>query len=475
MAVKIAKLALKQFSPDLGDHGDHLLVADNILPTPKGFEPHRGFSPSTEKTGNDYDIPTDINGIATYLEKTFLFGKSLIELEGGFKLKYVAQDAFNGDTWESLEMNNKMIFTDNDKNIQVLDLKNSADTPSDLTAIKAKSITAFKGFVVAGNIEDSSIRYPYTVKWSGLQDETTWTPSANTQSGEQNIIDGGDIVKVQEYKENCVIFLEQNIYLMSHVGGALIMRFTKIADRGLAIQSSVVKGDNGLYYMTSDGFYALRGNAPTPVGYGRINDWFWNNYNKEYPLQSIKHPEAPLIYLSFTDMELNRKVLIYNEILDQFTILNTPHSVIGLYKIPIYNLDQATDALDQAGDVGSWDDVPRHSSNICILNNGKLWVGNDKYLDTNVRTAYFDLQNIANTNYINPMYTSRPEEIKGKVYTKLYSDGPYRESITATSHNITGRVNVRSNGRFHSFEMSTKGKFDDLSAVEVAITGSSKR
>lgn len=475
MAIKLHKLPLKQFSPDLGDHGDHLLVADNVLFTPKGFEPHKAFSPSTEKNGNDYTIPDDINSVATYLSKTFLFGKSLIELEGGFKLKYIAQDTFNGNTWESLEFNNKMIFTNDDANIQVLDLKNSADTPSDLVAIKAKSITAFRGFVVAGNIESSNIRYPYTIKWSGLQDETTWTPSSNTQSGEQNIVDGGAVVKVQEYNQDCVIFLEQAIYLMSHTGGKLVMRFSKIADRGLAIQQSVVKGDNGLYYMTSDGLYALRNNAVTPVGYGKINDFFWDNYNDEYPMQSLKHPEKPLIYWSFTDKQLNRKAFIYNEILDTFTILNTPHSVIGLYKVPIYHLDQATDALDQVGDTSSWDDVPKHSSNICLINNGKVWVENNKYLDTTIRTAYIDFQYITNTSFLNPMYTSRPTEIKGRVLSKLYSDGPYKGSITAVSHNITGRINVRSNGRFHSFEMKTKGKFDDLNSIEVAISGSGRR
>lgn len=461
--------------PDLGDMGEHSLLVQNALPTPKGFEPHRDFSPSTAKTGNDYNIPDDITNIATYLEKTFLFGKSLIELEGGFKLRYRATDSFNGNTWESLEFNNQMIFTNDDANIQVLDLKNSSDTPGDLVGIKAKSITAFRGFVVAGNIESSNIRYPYTVKWSGLQDETAWTPSANTQSGEQNIVDGGAIVKVQEWNENCIIFLEQAIYVMSHVGGKLIMRFSKIANTGLAIQNSVVKGDNGLYYFTSDGLYALRNNAVTPIGYSKVNEWFWANYNDEHPLQAIKHPEQPLIYFSFTDRQLNRKALVYNEILDTFTVLAIPHSVLGLYKIPIYHLDQATDALDQVHDTGSWDSVPKHSSNICILNNGKLWVENDKHLDTTIRTAYIDFQNITNTSYINPMLTSRPEQIKGRVLSKLYSDGPYNESVTASSHDLTGRINVRSNGRFHSFEVNTKGGYDDFASIEVAISGNGKR
>ena len=59
---------------------------------------------------------------------------------------------------------------------------------SDLVSLKAKYIAVIRDFVVAGYDRKSGTVYNQRVKWSGINDSSTWTPSQATQSGFQDIV-----------------------------------------------------------------------------------------------------------------------------------------------------------------------------------------------------------------------------------------------------------------------------------------------
>ncbi|BCV04958.1 MAG: hypothetical protein CM15mV95_300 [Caudoviricetes sp.] len=72
--------------------------------------------------------------------------------------------------------------------------------------------------------------YNQRVKWSGINDSSTWTPSQATQSGFQDIVGSHGNIQAIVGGECCVIFMEKAIYRMSYVGVPLVFQFDKIAD-----------------------------------------------------------------------------------------------------------------------------------------------------------------------------------------------------------------------------------------------------
>ena len=88
-----------------------------------------------------------------------------------------------------------------------------------LVSLKAKYIAVIRDFVVAGYTEESSGTYNQRVKWSGINDSSTWTPSQSTQSGFQDIVGShGNIQAIVGGESAGVIFMEKAIYRMEYVG-----------------------------------------------------------------------------------------------------------------------------------------------------------------------------------------------------------------------------------------------------------------
>lgn len=71
-----------------------------------------------------------------------------------------------------------------------------------------KFLTVVRDFVVTAFTDESSTTYPSRVRWSGINDETTWGSSQVTQADFQDIPDGGQIVGIRG-GEFGLVFLEK--------------------------------------------------------------------------------------------------------------------------------------------------------------------------------------------------------------------------------------------------------------------------
>ena len=114
------------------------------------------------------------------------------------------------------------------------------------------------------------------VKWSGINDSSTWTPSQTTQSGFQDIVGvHGNVQAIVGGESFGVVFLERAIYRMDYVGTPLKFQFTKIADNiGAFAPRSVCSFGNMIFFLAQDGIYKLEGGQQlTPIGKGRIDDF----------------------------------------------------------------------------------------------------------------------------------------------------------------------------------------------------------
>ena len=152
------------------------------------------------------------------------------------------------------------IFTNNSEPLQYFNLDTStafADLSAD--APVAKYITVVRDFVVVANTKESGDIYGSRVRWSGINDETTWTYSQTTQSDFQDIPDGGNIVGIRG-GEFGLILMDNAIVRMSYVGTPFIFQFDNISrGTGCIEENSIAQYQGVTFFLSQDGFYMCDG------------------------------------------------------------------------------------------------------------------------------------------------------------------------------------------------------------------------
>ena len=168
------------------------------------------------------------------------------------------------------------------------------------------------------------------VKWSGINDSSTWTPSQTTQSGYQDIVGvHGNVQAIVGGESFGVVFLERAIYRMDYVGTPLKFQFTKIADNiGAFAPRSVCSFGNMIFFLAQDGIYKLEGGQQlTPIGKGRIDDFLMKDITSNLEgISSAIDPNNSLAVWSYRGANatglptstVNNRLLCYNFNVDRF-------------------------------------------------------------------------------------------------------------------------------------------------------------
>jgi hypothetical protein len=117
------------------------------------------------------------------------------------------------------------------------------------------------------------------VKWSAINNSADWVPSQLTQSDEQTLPDGGNIVGLVGIEYAATIFQEFSIRRAIYEGPPDIFRFSLLTPSlGCAIPGSINKHMNLIFFCDRSGFFMIQGlGAPVPIGEQRVNRWFWSN------------------------------------------------------------------------------------------------------------------------------------------------------------------------------------------------------
>lgn len=121
------------------------------------------------------------------------------------------------------------------------------------------------------------------IQWSGINDITTWTPSAATMSDSQDFPDGGVIMGFVG-GEFGVVLQERAIQRMAFEGPPTIFRFDKISNTlGCQIPGSVAAYENLVFFKSHDGHYMIRGGAElVPIGNEKVDRWLTERINASY-------------------------------------------------------------------------------------------------------------------------------------------------------------------------------------------------
>jgi hypothetical protein len=311
----VQRIAFKDWLPDQPSILDTVSEANNVIPLAVGYGPFKSAVTFSGAASEDLN-----NCFAAKLDNdVFIFAGGATKL---FKvdntdLSLVDESKSGGYTgtnrWQFLQFGSLAIASNGSEKIQSFDVNSStafADVSSD--APIAKYITVVRDFVVAGNIGAGTS--PSKVQWSGINDASTWTTTATSQSDYQIIPDGGDITGVVG-GEFGIVFLEKAIVRMSYIGTPLIFQFDTVSRNVGCIEgNSIAQYSGTAYFLSDDGFYATNGQTLTGIGSEKVDRYFFSNANigDIDSISAAVDPERNLVIWNYSNVSGGRSLLIYN-------------------------------------------------------------------------------------------------------------------------------------------------------------------
>ena len=331
------------------------------------------------------------------------------------------------------------------------------------------------------------------VKWSGLNDSSTWTPSQTTQSGYQDIVGThGSVQAIVGGESFGIIFLERAIYRMDYVGTPLIFQFNKIADNiGAFAPKSVASFGSDIFFLAQDGFYKIAGGQQLiPIGKGRVDEFFLNDVTSNFEgITSAIDPNNSLVVWSYRGSgatgtsTINNKLLCYNFNVDKWST----GSGQDLQFINSASQEAFTtlESLDVLGDL---DALPK-SLDSFFYDEGVVGLAG---FDSNKKFGKFlggSLSATVDTTEFEGAENSRSTLIEARPIVDANGDTttitvtPITRSSQAdaitTGSSVTALSNgacpLRSTSRYHRLRIGVTGNFTTMSGVDIDSRKEGKR
>ena len=475
------------------------LKADNVIPLKEGYKSFPGFVELSDTALNSVPVGlfTSIGatGITNYAgDETKLYQ---MDNNGDFQDKSKAGGYNNSTTegsrdfWSFTKFGDNVIGTNYADNIQKF--QEGTDTAfSNLVSLKAKYLTVVRDFVVAGYTEESSTEYPQRVKWSGLNDSSTWTPSQATQSGYQDIPgEHGRLMGIVGSESFGIIFFEKAIFRMEYIGTPLIFTFNKIGNVGCFAPRSISTFGNTIYFLSQDGFYALQGGQDlVPIGSGKINNTFFNDFvAKPESIFSAIDPNNSIVVWSYRgsgstgSAGVNNKLLVYNYSVGRWAT----GSGLDLYFINTAS-QEAFNTLESLDTLGNLDGLPR-SLDSFFYDEGVVGLAGfsadkkfGKFLGSSLSATVDTTEFEGVENKRSTLINARPiVDVNGENTTVTITPITRSSQInsvtegTAVTVRDSGDCPLRATSRYHRLRVNVTGNFSTLSGVDVEARPEGKR
>ena len=465
------------------------LKVDNVIPLRKGYQALPGFQAlsGTGLTGSAVGLFTSFSasGSTNYAgdaTKLYQMDSSLVFQDKSKAGGYNNSTTENArDFWAFTQFGSNIIATNFADNIQKF-TEGSSSVFSDLVALKAKYIAVIRDFVVAGYTNESGTVYNQRVKWSGINDSSTWTPSQATQSGFQDIVGShGNIQAIVGGESSGVIFMEKAIYRMSYVGVPLVFQFDKIADNlGAFAPKSVASYGNMVFFLAQDGFYKLTGGQQlTPIGNARVDNFFFEDLSSNLDgITSAVDPNNSIVVWSYRGSgatgTTNNKLLIYNYAVDkwstgsgqdlEFIASASQEAFTTLESLDVLgDLDNLPKSLDsyfyKEGIVGLAGFNSANKFGKFIANSLSATVDTTEFEGAeNKRSTLINCRPIVDGT-TNTTVTVTPITRNSQLDTITVGD--------AVSTNDSGTCPLRSTSRYHRVRVNVTGNFNTMSGVDI--------
>ena len=366
-----------------------------------------------------------------------------------------------------------VIATDNSSKLQAWTLGTSTAF-ADLAAAApvAKYVTVVRDFVVTANTFESSKQEQYRVRWSGINDETTWTPSSTNQADFQDIADGGQIMGIRG-GEFGLVLLERGIHRMSYIGSPLIFQFDNISrGKGCMVAGSVAQYQGLTFFLSDDGFYACDGQQVIPIGAEKVDRWFLDDVSEnDYPSMSAAvDPVRKLILWNYKSKDGSRKLIMYNFNTKKWTYGEAGTDFIS-------DASTASSTLEEVDSLSASIDALATPLDSILFAGGKYFLGGTlatkviTYTGTPM-TARIQTGDIE-TGGQSVVTLARPQVDQGSATVAVASRRLLSENVTfntAVAADSDNRVPLRGSGKYHRIEVNPTGdRWKSAVAVDVDI------
>lgn len=455
------RVTFGEWLPDQPGLVGALTKAENVYPKAVGygsFPDAVDYSGAASENLNSVVAAKDSSGATKIFAggstKLFLLDSNDLSLDDVSGATYTTNDV-----WKFTQFGNSLIAANGADKLQYWDLTTTATTTFadlDAGAPAAKYVTVVRDFVISGWQTD----YPNRVQWSGINDPTTWSSSAVTQSDFQDIPDGGEIRGITG-GEFGLVMLERSLVRMSYVGTPLVFQFDNISrNLGCYEANSVIQWQGITYFLSDDGFYACDGQNIVPIGAEKVNRFFFADLNESLltNMSAAVDPERNLVMWSYPTQAESTRILVYHIVTKRWSVINTTVDRIASSSTPAITLEgldtfsASIDALGSSLDSRIW---LGGKLNLAGVRDTKIITFSGSPKTGIIETA--DLQ----TDGQSTMITMAKPLIDGgsasiAVASRLVlSETPTFGSQTAA--NSENRVGLRSYGKYHRLQVTPTG------------------
>jgi len=199
-----------------------------------------------------------------------------------------------------------------------------------------KSIKSFKTFLIALNMDRSTVPYPKLVKWSNEAAShappTSWDEAdATKDAGEYELADTpGDIIDGLQLGESFMIYKDDAIYIMNYIGTPFIFSFRLLSPTvGILSKNCVSEFSGGHFFFGKTNIYLNNGQTISPLLTDRMRrEVFENldgdNFKRSFTVADYNRNEMLACYPAGGYTYPNRAV-IWNWNTNTLTIRDLPN------------------------------------------------------------------------------------------------------------------------------------------------------
>lgn len=133
----------------------------------------------------------------------------------------------------------------------------SANT-ANITLTKAKCVRQYNNYLFLGNVVVSGVTNKSRIAWCNLKDDLSWSPISFIDISKD---DGQQITNLIVLSDSLIVFKERSVYIVSFTGDADVPFTVEKSDSnvGTVAQHSVQEIENGIVFLSYDGFYYFDG------------------------------------------------------------------------------------------------------------------------------------------------------------------------------------------------------------------------
>lgn len=474
-----------EWLPDQADlDNPGVTVAKNVVPAIRGYTALNSLAEFSGAANNR------IRGFyaTTYLNSTYIFAGDEDKLYEFSATDYSLNDVSKAggyslgtdDTWKFVQFGADLIaasgLTDP---LQTFELGSSTNFADISGSPSAKHLAVVRDFVVTGNIAYGGAEYPDSVRWSQINDATSWTIGAN-QADVQAIPDAGAVTGLVG-GEVGIVLLERGIARMQYVGTPLIFTFEKVETaQGCTYPGSVASiGPSQVFYLSDNGFFMFNGNTSVPIGSEKVNRFFFDDLSSRFydRMSCTIDPRTTTVMWSYPSTNSTGdpdRVLIYNYAIQRWSLAEIDHQFIGTIQTPAESLENLVKINTNIELINTSFDDKQFAGGLSLLvasKDNKIHTFTGQPLDAVIETAEVEFAKgqRSTLRFVRPYVSTRatvPPEISVEVGSRSsHKDVP---SFGAVSQlNDDNMCPVRANGRYHRFRVNISGRWRYALGVDV--------